>query len=109
MPQTMIFDMTDSGIANMDQAPIKFMTSAFEANFPETLGLMIVHKAPWVFRGIWSLIRGWLDPIVAAKIVFTSTAEDLSKYVAMDRIPERMGGTEVWDYRKYRKSRDYLL
>lgn len=46
-----IFDMTGFTMANMDYTPIKFMIQTFEANYPESLGTILVHKAPWVFQG----------------------------------------------------------
>lgn len=34
-----------------DYAPVKFMIKCFEANYPESLGVVLVHKAPWIFQG----------------------------------------------------------
>lgn len=34
-----------------DYTPLKFMIKCFEANYPESLGSVLVHKAPWVFQG----------------------------------------------------------
>ncbi len=34
-----------------DYAPVKFMIKVFEANYPESLGVILVHKAPWIFQG----------------------------------------------------------
>jgi hypothetical protein len=34
-----------------DYSPVKFMIKCFEANYPESLGVVLVHKAPWVFQG----------------------------------------------------------
>lgn len=38
-------------MANMDYTPVKFMIKCFEANYPESLGTVLVHNAPWVFQG----------------------------------------------------------
>jgi len=35
-----------------DYTPVKFMIKCFEANYPESLGAVLVHKAPWVFQGV---------------------------------------------------------
>ncbi|KAF1984038.1 phosphatidylinositol transfer protein CSR1 [Aulographum hederae CBS 113979] len=95
---TIVFDMTSFSLANMDYTPVKFMIKCFEANYPESLGAVLVHKAPWVFSSIWSIIRGWLDPVVAGKVHFTKTVEDLEQYIAKDQIPKELGGTEEWEY-----------
>ncbi|KAK3896828.1 CRAL-TRIO domain-containing protein, partial [Staphylotrichum tortipilum] len=47
---TIVFDMTNFSMANMDYAPVKFMIKCFEANYPECLGTVLVHKAPWIFQ-----------------------------------------------------------
>ncbi|PKS10863.1 hypothetical protein jhhlp_002620 [Lomentospora prolificans] len=47
---TIVFDMTGFSMANMDYTPVKFMIKCFEANYPESLGAVLVYKAPWVFQ-----------------------------------------------------------
>jgi hypothetical protein len=94
-----MFDMTGFSMANMDYSPVKFMIKVFEANYPESLGAVLVHQAPWVFQGIWTVIKGWLDPVVASKVHFTKTADDLSRYIDMKHIPKDMGGQEDWVYK----------
>lgn len=37
-------------MANMDYSPVKFMIKCFEANYPESLGVVLVHKSPWIFQ-----------------------------------------------------------
>ncbi|KAI9827651.1 MAG: hypothetical protein M1819_006940 [Sarea resinae] len=93
-----IFDMTGFSMANMDYAPVKFMIKCFEANYPESLGVVLVHKAPWIFQGIWSIIRGWLDPVVAGKVHFTRNVEDLEEFIPRSRIIKELGGDEDWTY-----------
>lgn len=85
-------------MANMDYTPVKFMIKIFEANYPESLGTVLVHKAPWIFQGIWKIIKGWLDPVVAAKVHFTSSVEDLEKFIDRSKILKELGGDENWEY-----------
>lgn len=82
----------------MDYAPVKYLIKCFEAHYPESLGVCLVHKAPWVFQGIWSIIKGWLDPVVASKIHFTRSAEELAEFIAKENIPKELGGDEDWEY-----------
>ncbi|KAF2667032.1 CRAL/TRIO domain-containing protein [Microthyrium microscopicum] len=95
---SIIFDMTDFGLSNMDYAPVKFMIKCFEANYPESLGAVLVHKAPWVFQGIWKVIRGWLDPVVASKVHFTNNLNDLSEFINQDNIIKELGGPDKYSY-----------
>jgi hypothetical protein len=84
----LVFDMTDFGLKNMDWPFTHFLVKAFEAYYPETLGLLIFHKAPWIFSGIWKVIRPLLDPVVASKIVFTRTDDQLLTYIDAGQLPK---------------------
>ncbi|EFQ97327.1 phosphatidylinositol transfer protein CSR1 [Nannizzia gypsea CBS 118893] len=95
----LVFDMTDFSLANMDYTPIKFMIKCFEANYPESLGIILVHKAPWIFSSIWAVIKGWLDPVVAAKVHFTKTPEDLEAVIPRNNLLKSLGGDDEYDYK----------
>ncbi|KUI72279.1 hypothetical protein VM1G_07982 [Cytospora mali] len=96
---TILFDMTGFSMANMDYTPVKFMIKCFEANYPESLGSVLVHKAPWIFQGIWKIIRGWLDPVVASKVNFTNNLKDIEEYIPTSRILKEFDGEEDWEYK----------
>nr|POE48790.1 cral-trio domain-containing protein c3h8.02 [Quercus suber] len=95
---TIVFDMTDFSMANMDYTPVKFMIKVFEANYPESLGSVLVYKSPWIFQGVWKIIKGWLDPVVASKVHFASNVSDLEEWIPRTQIPEELGGDEDWTY-----------
>jgi len=83
----------------MDYTPVKFIIKCFEANYPECLGAVLVYRAPWVFQGIWKIIKGWLDPVVASKIHFCSNEDDLAVYVDKSKILKSLGGNDDWEYK----------
>lgn len=85
-------------MANMDYAPVKFMIKIFEANYPESLGSVLVYKAPWIFQGIWKIVRGWLDPVVAAKVHFAGNLQELEEYISKSSIIKELGGDSDWTY-----------
>jgi CRAL/TRIO domain len=91
--------MSHFTMANMDYTPVKFMIKIFEANYPESLGAVLVHKSPWLFQGIWKIIKGWLDPVVAAKVHFTGSVEDLEEFIPRKQIIKELGGEEDWEYK----------
>ncbi|OKO94484.1 CRAL-TRIO domain-containing protein C3H8.02 [Penicillium subrubescens] len=82
----------------MEYQPVKFIIKCFEANYPESLGQLLIHNAPWIFSGIWRLIHGWMDPVVASKVHFTRSVNDLDKYISRDQIPRELAGDEDWQY-----------
>lgn len=97
--QTIVFDMTDFSMANMDYTPVKFMIKCFEANYPESLGTVLVYRAPWVFNAVWAIVKGWLDPVVAGKVHFAKNVQDLSSFIPKSQIPVELGGDEKWEYK----------
>jgi hypothetical protein len=74
------------------------MIKCFEANYPESLGTVLVHKAPWIFQGIWKIIRNWLDPVVANKVHFTNSVTELSEFIEPSNILAELGGENTWRY-----------
>jgi hypothetical protein len=48
--------------------------------------------------GIWRLIQGWLDPVVASKVHFTRSVADLDKYIPRNTIPKEFAGEGDWSY-----------
>ncbi|KAK3385099.1 phosphatidylinositol transfer protein CSR1 [Podospora didyma] len=95
---TIIFDMTGFSMANMDYTPVKFMIKCFEANYPESLGTVLVHKSPWLFQGIWKVIKGWLDPVVANKVHFTNNVKEMEEFIPLKQIPKELEGAEDWEF-----------
>ncbi|KAH3684262.1 hypothetical protein WICPIJ_004765 [Wickerhamomyces pijperi] len=92
-----IFDLSDFTTSNMDYNSLKFLIGVFEAHYPESLGKLFIHKAPWIFPPIWNIVKNWLDPVVASKITFTKNAKDLEEYIDIKHIPESLGGEDKFD------------
>ncbi|KAJ5146668.1 hypothetical protein N7526_000020 [Penicillium atrosanguineum] len=73
-----LFDMTGFSLSNMDTPPLTIFS--------------------FKFAGVWRLIKGWMDPDIAAKVQFTNSAADLEKFIARDQLLEEVGGAEKWKY-----------
>ncbi|KAF9969458.1 hypothetical protein BGZ73_008190 [Actinomortierella ambigua] len=95
----LVFDMTGFQLANMDYNFVKFLVQCFEAYYPESLGVLLIHKAPFVFWGVWKIIEPWLDPVVASKIKFTRSDSELTQYIPAERLPDKYDGGK--DHYKY--------
>lgn len=78
---------------------MKFLTNCFEAYYPESLGYILIVSAPWIFWGVWKVIKSWLDPVVASKILFIKDKEELFKYIHPDCLPKRLGGNDDYEYK----------
>lgn len=51
-----------------------------------------------ILLGIWNIIKGWLDPVVASKVHFTKNVEELEAFVERKHIIKELGGDDPWTY-----------
>jgi hypothetical protein len=93
-----IFDLTGSGYSNMDLPNVKFLVNCFQNHYPENLGKCFIYNAPWIFSAFWKLIKPLLDPVVASKIVFINSKDDLLKYMDENVVLAEMGGKNYFTY-----------
>ncbi|CDU24118.1 related to CSR1-phosphatidylinositol transfer protein [Sporisorium scitamineum] len=93
----LLFDLTGFGLKNMDWNCILFIVKCLEAYYPESLGTLYIHNAPWIFSGIWKLLGPMLDPVVRSKVKFTKKPEDLD-IVPKERLLSNMGGDNINEF-----------
>lgn len=93
----LLFDLTGFGLKNMDWNCILYIVKCLEAYYPESLGTLYIHNAPWIFSGIWKLLGPMLDPVVRSKVKFTKKPEDLD-LVPKERLLSNMGGNNVNEF-----------
>jgi CRAL/TRIO domain len=62
--------------------------------YPECMGKFYIINAPYLFAGIWTVIKPWLDEVTVKKIQIMSTGhkEVLLKQIAAENLPAEFGG-----------------
>ena len=88
---TLIFDLSDAPLASLDIPSIQGDIQVLQNYYPECLGQCFIVDAPWIFHGIYRIVRGFLDPVVAAKIELIKSSE-IIKYVHPSMVPKRYAG-----------------
>jgi hypothetical protein len=67
-----------------------------QGQYPETLGRIYVVNAPSAFPTVYAMIRPWLDPVVAAKILVLGGPKEyepvLFDYIGKENLPANYGG-----------------
>ncbi|EFA82279.1 cellular retinaldehyde-binding/triple function domain-containing protein [Heterostelium album PN500] len=94
---TLIFDMSSFSTKNMDYPLVKFMVDMFQKYYPESLARCLILNAPWVFMGVWNIIKHWLDPYTVSKISFVKTRQ-LIDYIPADQLLMAYGGESKFKY-----------
>ena len=72
------------------------MASAISQNYyPERLGKLYLINAPWGFSSVFSVIKGFLDPVTVNKIHVLGSGyqKELLEQVPKENLPEQFGGS----------------
>ncbi|KAJ3488821.1 hypothetical protein NLG97_g6125 [Lecanicillium saksenae] len=95
---TLFLDLSGFRISNFDLDPLKFILKCAEQYYPESIGLIIVHKAPFGSKALWKLIRHWVNRNIADKVKFTKNRKDLFKYIDANQVLTEHGGQDNYKY-----------
>lgn len=65
-----VSDFFGFSTGDMNPAMAKQFVDLSAIHYPERLGAYVVIDAPFIFEGLWRLVKPWLDPVTVQKIVF---------------------------------------
>jgi hypothetical protein len=73
---------------------VKLASDIGQDYYPEMLGKMTIVNVGFLFRAIWSMVKGFIDPKTQSKISLlkSSYKEDLLKIVDEENLPSFFGG-----------------
>ena len=91
-----IMDLKGVGISRAPQvySYVRQASVISQNYYPERLGHLYIINAPWGFSGVWSMIKGWLDPVTVQKIHILGSGyqAELLKQVPAEHLPKAFGG-----------------
>jgi len=90
-----ILDLSGLSMAHRNLLPwLQAMTKIDEDNYPEFLGITFIINAPGVFGFLWTLVRSFLDPVVAAKVIVLggNYKDVLLQHFEPENLPSEYGG-----------------
>jgi hypothetical protein len=79
----------------MDYEIVRLLIDILQYNYPETMNSALIVNSPFLFHACWAVIRPWLDPITASKVVFINQKQ-LAEHVVLsiDAVEKEEGETE---------------
>ena len=80
---------------------IKLICSSLSNNFPETMARALVFPTNIFSRGIWHVVKLFLDPVVREKVVLLGGGRQpsgLPAYIAAENMLEEYGGQDTTSY-----------
>lgn len=74
---------------------VKQVSSISQNYYPERLGKLYIINAPWGFSSVFSVFKGWLDPVTLSKIHVLGSGyqTELLGQVPKENLPRQFGGT----------------
>lgn len=88
---TLVFDLADAPLSSLDLPSIQGDIRILQSFYPECLGACYVVDAPWLFHGLYRIVRGFLDPVVVNKIKLLDSSE-LIQLIHPEMVPPRYSG-----------------
>ena len=91
-----IMDMKGVGLtkANSVYSYVQRASGISQNYYPERLGKLYIVNAPWGFSTVFSIVKGFLDPVTVQKIHVLGSGyqAELLKQVPKENLPESLGG-----------------
>ncbi len=75
-----VMDLNGFGLINMDYELVAFLIRILQEHYRECMFRVFVLDAPWIFSACWVIIKPWLDPRTAQKVIFVKK-EELDEFV----------------------------
>ncbi|PVU93356.1 hypothetical protein BB561_003332 [Smittium simulii] len=95
---TIFIDVKNMSFKNFDWHFFKLFLKFLTDYYPESLALVLIYSSSWVFRSLWATIRMLLDPVVASKVHFAESFEDVLSFIDKDQLIQRYGGDLQTEY-----------
>eukprot|EP00293_Proteomonas_sulcata_P008270 CAMPEP_0184307202 /NCGR_PEP_ID=MMETSP1049-20130417/16014_1 /TAXON_ID=77928 /ORGANISM="Proteomonas sulcata, Strain CCMP704" /LENGTH=265 /DNA_ID=CAMNT_0026619645 /DNA_START=3 /DNA_END=800 /DNA_ORIENTATION=+ len=98
---SLVIDMTGVSLNLARQKKRDLLKRIFDVGthyYPETMWKIYLVNSPFLFRGIWAIVKPWLHPITVAKVnvlgSYKSSMDHMMKDgITPDQLPDWIGGS----------------
>ena len=95
---SLFFDMSDTGILNMDMEFIKYLINLCKNYYPNFLNYIIIFEMPWILNTGFKIIKSWLPPKAIPKIKFVQK-NNIHEFVEPNDILTCWGGSNEYVFK----------
>uniref|UniRef100_A0A6J0T8N7 Motile sperm domain-containing protein 2 isoform X1 n=2 Tax=Pogona vitticeps TaxID=103695 RepID=A0A6J0T8N7_9SAUR len=96
-PLTVVFDMAETGLSNIDLDFVRYIISCFKVYYPNYLTKIVIFELPWIMNAAFKLVKSWLGPEAVTLLKLTNKNE-IQQYISAEYLPPYMGGTDTFKY-----------
>ncbi|XP_034232388.1 motile sperm domain-containing protein 2-like isoform X2 [Thrips palmi] len=94
---TLFFDMSETGLSNMDMDYTKYLISLFKMYYPFYLNYILIFEMPWILNTAFKIIKTWLPEKAVKKINFVNKST-LKNFVEPERALASWGGQDNYEF-----------
>lgn len=94
---TVIFDMMDTGMSNIDLEFTKLIINIFKQFYPNSLNWILIYDMPWIMNATFQIIKKLL-PKRAVEVLKFVNVKNIRQYIDDDNIPTSWGGRDNYAY-----------
>ncbi|KIK50076.1 hypothetical protein GYMLUDRAFT_183206 [Collybiopsis luxurians FD-317 M1] len=91
-----ILDFKDISLSNFYHVKDYIMatSSIGQDCYPKCIGKFYIINAPWLFSGVWTVIKPWLDKVTVTKIAILGKdyKDTLLAQIPKENLPKELGG-----------------
>nr|XP_060625981.1 motile sperm domain-containing protein 2 isoform X2 [Anolis sagrei ordinatus] len=96
-PLTVVFDMAETGLSNIDLDFVRYIIGCFKVYYPNYLTKIVIFELPWIMNAAFKLVKSWLGP-EAVNLLKVTNKNDVQEYISAEYLPPHMGGTDTFKY-----------
>ncbi|KAJ1523416.1 hypothetical protein ONE63_001280 [Megalurothrips usitatus] len=94
---TLFFDMSETGLSNMDMDYTKYLISLFKLYYPFFLNYILIFEMPWILNTAFKIIKSWLPEKAVKKINFVNKG-NLKNFVEPKYALASWGGQDNFEF-----------
>uniref|UniRef100_A0A182LVN4 MSP domain-containing protein n=1 Tax=Anopheles culicifacies TaxID=139723 RepID=A0A182LVN4_9DIPT len=90
---TIVFDLTDAGLSNVDMDYTKYIINTFKNYYPCSLNYILIYDLPWILNATFQIIKKLL-PAKAVDRLRNISNKNIREYIDEDNMPRSWGGKD---------------
>ncbi|XP_017893126.1 motile sperm domain-containing protein 2 isoform X2 [Ceratina calcarata] len=95
---SLFFDMSESGLSNMDMEFIRYLIGLCKNYYPNFLNYIIIFEMPWILNTAFKIIKSWLPPKAIPKIKFVHKSS-INEFVDPNDVLTCWGGSNEYVFK----------
>lgn len=93
-----LLDRSNSSISNSDVEFLKQFYQIFKDHYPSRAEVFVIYHVNMVFRGIWSMVKPFLDVKSQGRTHMANTKDDLLEFIDEDQLADFLGGKNHFEF-----------